>query len=408
MKSKIAGGAVVVGGTIPALEAVRSLGNHRIPIVVLHTDGYNDIAQYSRWTSKAHKFLDIEEQPKSILDILERQGQGAWKDWVLFPTGDSSLALLSRCHDHLSRWYRIIAPTWEVTRGLLNKKLTYRAARTIGVDVPRCYGDANMVNASKNEISFPVVVKPSISHLFRMHFGKKLIVAKNRKELLDSIRIVNNAKLNAQIFDLVPGLDTSFFNFSVYIDSSGEPLAGLGMKKLRKSPPLFGVIRAGERAHVPELRESTIDLLRALNWRGMANAEYKLDPRDGRYRLMEVNGRCFLMTGLARKLGINYPFLAWQEHGLNQKNLTAHPNDWDGVWIHLLADIYYGLFYHRIEKLGLDNYLGSYQRPKTFAVWSSKDPKPFIMQWTKAAQRTVHMAFSTNDRKKFASRRQNV
>lgn len=146
------------------------------------------------------------------------------------------------------------------------------------------------------------------------------------------------------------------------MDPSGEPVAEVGMRKLRKSPPLFGVMRAGERAHFPELREPTVALLRAQNWRGMANVEYKLDPRDG---------RCFLMMGLARRLGVNHALLSWQEKGMKQGNLAASLNDWNGVWVHLLADVYYGLFCQGIEKLGFDSYLRSYRRPKTFAVWSA-------------------------------------
>ncbi len=268
--------------------------------------------------------------------------------------------------------------------------------------MPRCYGRATPANALKKDICFPVVVKQVASHVLAEYFGRKLLVAKTRNELSESIRIVQAAGLEARIYDLVPGLHTSFYNYSVYMDPSGEPVAEVGMRKLRKSPPLFGVMRAGERAHFPELREPTVALLRALNWRGMANVEYKLDPRDGRYRLMEVNGRCFLMMGLASRLGVNHALLSWQEKGLKQRNLAASLNDWNGVWIHLLADVYYGLFCQGIEKLGFDSYLLSYRRPKTFAVWSARDPAPFAMQWAKTARRALELAVSTQDRRKLS------
>jgi predicted ATP-grasp superfamily ATP-dependent carboligase len=404
---KGASGAVVINAYISGLDAVRSLGSHNIPVAVVHNGGYNDFAQYSCSVCEDHKLPDFISEPESLLELLERQGR-AWQDWVIFPADDQALAVISRYRDRLSRWYRITVPPWEVTRHLLEKDLTYQAASEVGVDIPHSYGNATRQNAKRDDISFPVVVKPVESHLFVKHFGRKLFVVRNRDELLRRVNAVANAGLRAQIFDLVPGPDTLFYNYSVYIDHSGEPVAELDMKKLRKSPPFFGVIRAGERAHVPELREPTIELLRKLKWCGMANAEYKLDRRDGRYRLMEINGRCFMMMGLARKAGVNYPLLAWQECGLGEKKVGAHPNTWWGVWVHLLADAYYGIFHSKIEGLGLASYFESYRRPKTFAVWLATDPKPFIVQWAKAAQRAARLSYRSYERERLRAERQHM
>ena len=87
--------------------------------------------------------------------------------------------------------------------------------------------------------------------------------------------------------------------------------------------------RAAEVADVPHLREPTIALLQRIGWQGMASAEYKLDPRDGRYRLMEINGRCFLINGLPTRCGVNYPLLAWREHALREA-VGAEANGWRG------------------------------------------------------------------------------
>jgi predicted ATP-grasp superfamily ATP-dependent carboligase len=110
----------------------------------------------------------------------------------------------------------------------------------------------------------------------------------------------------------------------------------------------------------------------------LANAEYKLDPRDGRYRLMEINGRCFLMQGLARRAGVNYPLLAWRE-AVAGEVLRTTPNLWPGVWVDLVDDVWYGALFRRREGLALADYAASYRRPKTFAVWSAADPLPFLV-----------------------------
>ena len=51
---------------------------------------------------------------------------------------------------------------------------------------------------------------------------------------------------------------------------------------------------------------------------------------DGRYRLIEVNGRCYLSHGLATRCDINYPLLSWQDQSLN-KRIGASANGWRGT-----------------------------------------------------------------------------
>ncbi|MGH9907745.1 MAG: hypothetical protein ACRD8U_19420, partial [Pyrinomonadaceae bacterium] len=242
---------------------------------------------------------------------------------------------------------------------------------------------------------------------FVSRFGVKLFVARDRTELQRHIQELRAAGLRAQILDLVPGPDSLFYNYTVYIDRAGQPIAELPMRKLRKSPPFFGVVRVAEITKVPQLREPTLNLLRHIEWRGMASAEYKLDPRDGRYRLMEINGRCFLIHALARRAGVNYPLLAWREAVLGEK-VSASPNGWDGVWIHLLDDIYYGVFYRGVEQLSLREYLAPYRRPKCYAVWSASDPKPFLMQCYLNLRKAATAAVSARDRAIFRSRVQGM
>lgn len=395
-------GAVVVGGYITGLSTVRALARHGIPVAVILTSP-DDIAHYSRWTSEYHRLFAFSTQPESLLELLEQQSQ-RWNGWVILTGYDEVVTLLCRHRERLERWYRIVTPPWEVTRHLLQKDSTYKIAHELGIDIARVYGNATPGTAARADMVFPVVVKPVESRPFVLHFGKKLFVARTRTELLRCIQDLQVSGLQAQILDLVPGPDSLSYTYTVYIDRRGEPVAELPTRKLRQSPPFFGVTRLAETTHRAELREPTIDLLRHIGWRGMAEAEYKLDPRDGRYRLMEINGRCFLPLGLARRAGVNYPLLAWRESVLGEK-VSACPNGWEGVWVHLLDEVYYSMFFRRLERLSLREYLAPYRRPKTYAVWSASDPKPFLVQCSQALRRMSVAAVSPSDR---AARRSRV
>ncbi len=120
MKGRVSGGAVILEGSIPAFEAVRSLGGHHVSVAVVHSGGYHAIAPYSLWAAESHLVAGIAEQPSGALDLLEYHDRRSWKNRVLFPAGDAALELISRHHDRLFRWCRIAAPQWETVQGILN------------------------------------------------------------------------------------------------------------------------------------------------------------------------------------------------------------------------------------------------------------------------------------------------
>ncbi len=60
-----------------------------------------------------------------------------------------------------------------------------------------------------------------------------------------------------------------------------------------------------------DVRDMGLSLLKALNWFGVAMVEFKLDPRDGIPKLMEVNPRFWGSLSLAIEAGVNFPYLLY-------------------------------------------------------------------------------------------------
>lgn len=380
-------GAVVIGGYANGVSALRSLARAGVRTAVVLTK-VHDIAHHSRYAHESHRVMDLHRRPDGLIDLLQDQGK-AWRGWALIPTNDYALTALAEHRELLSRWYPPTVPTADVVRQVVVKQRTYQAAQEVGVDVPLSYGPASRVTAQRQDIVYPVVVKPLQGAAFWERFAKKLFVVRSPLELIAAIDQVERAGIAAEVFDLVPGPDQNFYNYTVYLDQQGQPAAEFAFRKLRKAPPFFGVARAAEVADVPELREPTIALLQRIGWRGIASAEYKRDPRDGRFRLMEINGRCYLSHALATRCGVNYPLLTWQEHAQRQR-VKATRNGWRGVWLHLHADLLYTAVQERGPDWKWGDFIRTYTGPWIDAVWSAADPTPFVAQWRgtlrKAAQ----------------------
>jgi predicted ATP-grasp superfamily ATP-dependent carboligase len=370
-------GAVVIGGYVNAVGVIRALAARNVATAVITTKPY-DIAHHSRWVRGHAAAYDLEEAPERLADLLEARAD-QWRGWALIPTNDGALAALSRFHDRLSSTYRVFAPPAEVARYFLDKARMLEAAHAIGLESPRCYGPAVSATAA-GAVRFPVVVKPDEGYRFFSRFGCKLFAADDPEQLASCIAKLGDAGLRGQIYDLIPGPDSQIYAYCTYVDERGTPSAGLTIRKLRQSPPRFGVARAAEVApHDDTMREATIELARRIGHRGIAVAEFKRDPRDGRFRFMEINGRSVIYNGLLRRAGLDLEALMWAEHmdRMDGAGERTDPEQWPGVWIHLHADVLYSLLYRRHEQLSFSEIVAPYRREKIYAVWSPSDPRPF-------------------------------
>lgn len=88
--------------------------------------------------------------------------------------------------------------------------------------------------------------------------------------------------------------------------------------KVRGGPPTVGSRRVLENRFVPELLAPGRVIVRGMGLSGYACADFKRDPRDGRFKLMEVNGRHNLSTALAVRRGIAFPWIQYRHlmHGV--------------------------------------------------------------------------------------------
>ena len=184
------------------------------------------------------------------------------------------------------------------------------------------------------------------------------------------------AGLDVILQEIIPGGDDCGVNYNAYF-WDGEPLVEFTAQKVRNAPPTFGSPRVIVSKAIPEVIEPGRKILQAMGFYGYACTEFKRDPRDGVYKLMEVNGRHNLSTLLAVKCGINFPWLHYQH--LVNGTLTQASEYRTGVyWIDELRDLGYSVKSFRQERYGWSQYVRPYLKPHVFAILSLRDPKPFV------------------------------
>src|SRR6476659_3698354 len=111
----------------------------------------------------------------------------------------------------------------------------------------------------------------------------------------------------------IPGGDDELYTLGSYLRADGEALGLFSGRKLRQTPPGVGTCRVGEAVWVEEVVQQGLTLLHALGFHGLSQVEFKRDPRDGSFRLMEINPRLWQWHGLASACGVDLPRIAYED-----------------------------------------------------------------------------------------------
>jgi len=385
--------AIVVGAHVNGLGVMRALGPKGIPIVSISTRPF-DIAHCSRWVHEHHPLPGLHEQRETLVELLEHHAS-RWKGCAVFPTNDDAVIALAQHHERLSKWYRLTCPPWNITSRLVDKDAMHDLAVASGVEVPICHGRVSELAKVNVSLSYPVIVKPVRHDHLISTYGVKLFVAEGPEALERACRQVAQAGVDGLIFEAVPGPDSEIYVYCLYVDSRGEPSPGVTVRKLRQNPPFIGGARVAEVVdEIASLRDASIALLARAGFQGLAFVEFKRDARTGRFRFIEVNGRPVLFNSILPPTGLDLVGLAWADVIEGDRRLPSAMS-WRGTWIHLQADLLASIRHHRRERLGFGALTAPYRRPKTFAVWSLSDPRPFLAQSRLLAGRALGAAAGT-------------
>lgn len=146
---------------------------------------------------------------------------------VIFPLCDDSITFVCQNKDWLKERYILEDFDPELRLAMLDKKETLEIARAAGVPTPNFWtvNSVEDLDAIRDEITFPVMVKPIHSHLFTKVFGCKLFIIKSDfEEARHKITLAQSHGLNVMLVEMIPGPDSLLSSYYTYIDQHGETL----------------------------------------------------------------------------------------------------------------------------------------------------------------------------------------
>ena len=380
------------------LAVVRSLGRKGIHVTVGERTFLNT-SFFSKYCNRRIVYPSPRRYPEQFIQFLLEETKRNHYDCFL-PMEEETLLLLARHQSEISKYTYLLIPDLKKIEFVRDKRNLIQFAETQGIPVPKTFYNPpspepfevqgsgsesivvqespapNMVQGltlpqDLSSIPIPAVIKPRVSS---GSFG--IAYLKRREDLIPLYQKVHAKYPFPLIQEWIPD-GGGVFGLSALFDEVSNVKAAFVHRKLRMYPVQGGPSTLREGVHHPQVMELGLSLLKSLNWRGVAMVEFKVDPRDGIPKLMEVNPRFWGSLQLAIASGVDFPYLILRmAQGENFEPVLHYTVGRRSRWL-LFGDILHFLSNpHRFHLR--PSFFHFFEPNTTYDIISKEDPFPIL------------------------------
>nr|WP_246632325.1 ATP-grasp domain-containing protein [Pseudonocardia nigra] len=373
---------IVLGGESNALSIARRLGTMGVRVYGIGVAPFVEQSRHLRPIPLPPGLRTADQEsawPELLLGRATDHLQGA----VVLAASDAGISVLARNRARLLDRFLLDVSDTSVQLDMLDKLATYRSAVEAGVPTPRFWriDGPEDLDRYRDELVFPLIVKPLHSHTYQAAFPglSKFRVAEDIDRLMAEHGELTEAGLAVMLVEKIEGPDDLLCSYYTYIDDTGASTFDFTKRIVRRHPPNMGIATYHVTDWNPEVRDVALRLFKHVGLRGVANAEFKRDRRDGVLKLIECNARftaanCLLAAAgidLARHvyhqvIGRSYPLPSQYRTGLR----LLYPTN----------DLRAFRMLRGAGELSAGEWLRSLAHPQTFPYMDLRDPKPAVVR----------------------------
>jgi len=261
---------------------------------------------------------------------------------VLIPCSDAWVAAVARLEPALAlRFPASIAPL-ESLDICLDKGRFADTLTRLALPHPRtiCLAASDDVRTLWDSTLRDPFLKPRNSLALQGSYGVKAFRITTRAEAMTRVREARQAGLELMLQEYVPGPASSHYFIDGFVNRAGAVCARFARRRIRTNAEPFGDSSCMVSISLEEARAplDILDrLLPALHYRGVFNAQFKYDERDGLFKLLEVNPRAWGGVSLPVSCGVNVIEMSyWDALGFPVEPIVEYPTG--RYWIYASRD----------------------------------------------------------------------
>jgi predicted ATP-grasp superfamily ATP-dependent carboligase len=282
------------------LSVIRALTAHGFDVLGAD-DRRSPFGLRSRHVVAPYLLLPPQDSPHFAATLLEALEQV--RPDVFIPTRGIRAAVQLR-QEILQRTHALL-PTPAAFDAINDKAQLLAHCQSLRIAAPRIFEPDEAASWLRSSPGTRVVVKPRID----IGGGTGVHFVDEAGELASIHARTAAAYGGAIITEYVPGPVTNLHAAHLLFDDESRLVAFFVLQKLRIWPAQVGVTVAAVSTHQTELVEQILPLFEAVRWRGPAEAEFKIDERDGRAMLLEINPRFSGAIQFPLACGVDLPGL---------------------------------------------------------------------------------------------------
>lgn len=291
---------VLLGADMNCYSVARAF--HEAYGVVSHAFGRWAMGETSRSRIVRFTAVDNFEDETVILKVLaDFAAAHPNANKVLMGCTDDYAAFLIRHRDSLSRKYTVPYIDADLMEKLVSKESFYHLCDQYQIAYPATVVLHSADDCPRLEtlpFSYPAVMKPSSSIDYWKHPFDGMKKVYMPKDAVEAVRIARQIFASGYgdsliVQDLIPGADDGMRVLTAYCDSTAKvKMVCLGHVLLEEhTPRALGNHAAILTEYNRPLMDKLAVFLEDIGYTGFANFDIKYDPRDGEYKVFEINLR---------------------------------------------------------------------------------------------------------------------
>jgi D-aspartate ligase len=355
-----------------------------------------DVGLYSKY---AQRYIcpDPKIQSDRLLRHLKNLRKKIGCRPVLFPTGDEYVLVVSQNREELNSDFEIIMADRQIQDSLVSKTGLHEIAIRFGIPEPQTHivKSLNELSYVSEETPYPCIIKPAYSKSWHkpeikaLIGNKKVIKVDTPDSLIYWYKKLAPIEPRMIIQEMIPGGDDHLYYVPSYLDRNSRILGAFIGRKTRVTPIHFGSASFVETVYDPKLLELNRKFLQSIKYCGLVGVEYKLDPRDGKYKLIEVNARWGLWDGLGAYCGVDLGYIAYLD-AIGQKVEPVLTYQTGKKWFSLDRDLSAFIQYRKEGSLKLKNWLATLSFNMMHACFAKEDLRPSLKQVKNNLDKFMH------------------
>lgn len=390
--------AVVVGmDDLRGVHAARTLARHGVRVVGVATDPES----YGARSRACTRMIHADPFGQGIIDALVALGPTLPGKAIVFACSDGVVRMLAAYREQLDDWYELALPSNHAVDTLSDKILfaEYATERRLPIPETRILRSRRDAERAAAELGFPCALKPPSGRTsgWLEKTNRKAFKVEDESALLSLYDRYSPYSDALIVQRWIGGATDGHYTFNCYFDRDARPLVTFTSRTLRQWPPWTGDDSLSEEYRADGVVQEALRLLGDFDFHGLGEVEFKIDADSGEYLIVEPNvarvtGRC----ALAEANGVELLYTMYCDlAGLPLPEIREQRPR--GVkWIFLRRDLMSaGLSWSRGD-LTASDWFRSVRGPKAYALWSSSDPLPFLIDlW-----RSIRLSLSSDERRK--------